>query len=123
MTDELPIPNVRHGTRNIISVIDEITQQEPNSTWVSLPIDEGDLSQGYKDITYGQFSNAVNHAAQWLREALPPSSEPFQSFAYAGPKDLRYPILAVAAGKMGKVVSSIAVFSTLQACPMSKISN
>ena len=107
MTGELPIPNVRHGQRIILSVIDELVQQEPNSTWVSVPIDEGDLSKGYKEITYGQFSNAVNHAVQWLRKTLPPSSEPSQSFAYAGPKDLRYPILAVAAGKLGKVVSSV----------------
>ncbi|KAK3179111.1 hypothetical protein OEA41_001250 [Lepraria neglecta] len=107
MTGELPIPNVRHCQRIILSVIDELAQQEPNSTWVSMPIDEGDLSKGYKEITYGQFSNAVNHAVQWLRKTLPPSSEPSQSFAYAGSKDLRYPILAVAAGKLGKVVSSV----------------
>ena len=107
MTDALPIPNVRHGRRIILSVIDELAQQEPNSTWVSIPVDEGDLSKGYKEVTCGQLWNAVNRAVQWLRESLPPSSESFQSFAYAGPKDLRYPILAIAAGKLGKVGSSV----------------
>ncbi|PYH79588.1 hypothetical protein BO82DRAFT_376359 [Aspergillus uvarum CBS 121591] len=35
---------------------------------------------------------------------VPETSEPFQKFAYAGPKDLRYPILAFAAAKLQKVL-------------------
>ncbi|PQE27382.1 AMP-binding enzyme protein [Rutstroemia sp. NJR-2017a WRK4] len=102
-TLSLPLPGVRHGERLAISVLDERAQLDPQSPWVSMPIDEGDISKGYKDITYSQFANAVNHAAHWLVRHLPPSKKPFQSFAYAGPKDLRYPILAMAAGKVGKV--------------------
>ena len=107
MSRILPIPNVEHGRRDIMSTIDKRAQEEPNSCWVSVPIDEENLSKGYQDITYRQFANAVNHAAIWLKKELPASSEPFQSFAYSGPRDLRYPILAVAAGKLGKVVGYI----------------
>ncbi|PQE08772.1 AMP-binding enzyme protein [Rutstroemia sp. NJR-2017a BVV2] len=111
----LPLPGVRHGERLSISILDERAQSEPQSPWVSMPIDDGDISKGFKDITYGQFANAVNHAAHWLVRHLPPSTEPFQSFAYAGPKDLRYPILAMAAGKVGKVVCYVPLmmFKTL----------
>lgn len=105
MTSALPIPNVKHGRRLLLSLIDERARQEPNSAWLSMPVDEHELSRGYKEVTYSQFANAVNHAVHWLIENLPASSEPFQSFAYAGPRDLRYPILAVAAGKLEKVVS------------------
>ena len=105
MLSGLPIPNVNHGQRILLSVVDELADKEPNSPWVSLPVDENELSKGYKDITYNQLANAVNHAVQWLRKNLPESSEPFQPFAYTGPKDLRYPILAIAAGKLGMKVS------------------
>lgn len=111
MTSALPIPNVNHGRRTILSLIDERAHQEPDSAWISIPIDEQELSKGFKEVTYSQFANAVNHAVHWLRENLPASSESFQSFAYAGPRDLRYPILAVAAGKLGKVVSNLSITS------------
>ncbi len=104
MTSQIPIPGVKHGERSILTVIDERAKQAPESPWVSIPVDERDLSKGWKDITFAEFANAINHAARWLDENLPPSTEAFQTFAYTGPRDLRYPILAVAAGKLGKVV-------------------
>ncbi|KAF7865939.1 hypothetical protein EAF04_006103 [Stromatinia cepivora] len=102
-TLSLPIPGVKHGERIALSILDERAQTDPQSPWVSIPVDDEDISKGYKDITYGQFSNAVNHAAHWLVQHLPASQETFEPFAYVGPKDLRYPILAMAAGKVGKV--------------------
>ena len=105
MANNLPIPDVKHGQRLILSVIDERAEQEPDSAWVSVPLDESDLSRGYRDITYSELVNAVYHAVHWLHRNLPASSEEFQPFAYCGPRDLRYPILAAAAGKLEKVVS------------------
>lgn len=105
MSHHLPIPGIPHGRRNILSVIDERARQKPGSPWVSVPQVEEDLSRGYKDITYGELANAVNHAACWLRENLPLSGD-FQPFVYKGPRDLRYPIFAAAAAKLQKVVSS-----------------
>lgn len=105
MTSVLPLPNVQHGQRIMTSVIDDRAEQEPESPWVMFPVDELDLSQGFEEITFGKFSNAVNYAVHWLEENLPASTENFLPFAYSGLKDLRYPILAVAAGKIGKVVS------------------
>lgn len=109
MTNVLPISGVEHGRRTVMSAIDENMQKMPRSPWISIPINDQDLSLGYKDITYSQLVNAVKHAVHWLSKTLPSTSEPFQPFAYAGPKDLRYPILAVAAGKMQKVVSEFSV--------------
>jgi acyl-CoA synthetase (AMP-forming)/AMP-acid ligase II len=111
MTDnpQLPLPGAKHGQRLAISILDERAQSDPQSPWVSVPVDDEDLSKGYTDITYRQFANAVNHATHWLAGHLPSSEEPFQCFAYVGPKDLRYPILAMAAGKLGKVVCYIPI--------------
>jgi acyl-CoA synthetase (AMP-forming)/AMP-acid ligase II len=104
MLSLLPLPGVDHGQRVLISVIEHKARTQPNSTWVSYPIDENDLSQGFRNISYHQLEMAANRAAYWLEKNLPQSSVAFQTFAYAGPKDLRYPILAVAAGKLQKVV-------------------
>ena len=105
MSHNIHIPEAQHGRRIIISVIDELAKQEPGSPWVSVPQDENDLSRGYKDITYGDLANAVNHATHWLRGNLS-LSEAFQPFVYNGPRDLRYPIFAAAAAKLEKVVSN-----------------
>ena len=102
----LPLSGVQHGSRLVLSVVDERAQKDPQIPWVSVPVDDQDISKGYKDITFSQLANAVNHAAHWLIRNIPAleSEDAFQSFAYIGPKDLRYPILALAAGKVGKVV-------------------
>lgn len=94
------------GERLIPIVIDDYAKKEPGRVWVSIPRNETALVEGYEDITYKQFANAINHAAWWLEHALSGCGESSQTFAYAGPKDLRYPILAVAAVKAGRPVSS-----------------
>lgn len=99
-----PFPGVKHGERILVSVIENRASNDSDKPWVSVPVDDQDLSQGYKEINFRQLNNYANHAAQWLTENLPHTSEPFQCIAYAGPKDLRYPILALAAAKLQKVV-------------------
>ncbi|KAE8385139.1 hypothetical protein BDV23DRAFT_188563 [Aspergillus alliaceus] len=46
----------------------------------------------------------ANHAAWWLSEYPPETSEPFQCIAYSGPKDFRFAILALAAAKLQEVM-------------------
>jgi hypothetical protein len=94
----------RQSPSIVVSAVEARASERTGNPWVSMPIDDQDLSQGYKEISFCQLNNYTNHAAQWLSENLPASVEPFQCFAYAGPKDLRYPILALAAAKLQKVV-------------------
>lgn len=101
----LPLPGVKHGNRILASVIEQRAQNGSDKPWASVPVNEQDLSQGYRDVSFWQLNNYANRAAKWLSENLPESTEPFQHFAYAGPKDLRSSILAVAAAKLQKVVS------------------
>ncbi|KAI9046326.1 SDR family NAD(P)-dependent oxidoreductase [Aspergillus affinis] len=84
-----PLPGVTHGKRILASVIESCTQDGPDTKpWISLPVNNDDLSAGFRDISFWQLNNATNHAARWLSQALPATTEPFQCFAYSGPKDL-----------------------------------
>ncbi|KAJ5668962.1 hypothetical protein N7462_010032 [Penicillium macrosclerotiorum] len=99
----IPVPGVDHGERILAAVVEERAKNNSSSPWLSIPVDENNLSLGFRDITFKQLNNYANHAAQWLIKALP-NSEEFQRLAYSGPKDLRYPILAIAAAKVQKVM-------------------
>jgi acyl-CoA synthetase (AMP-forming)/AMP-acid ligase II len=117
LSDIFPIPGVKHGERILVSVVENrASDDDSDNPWVSVPVDDQDLSQGFKDITFRQLNNYANHAAQWLTGNLPKASDPFQCVAYAGPKDLRYPILALAAAKLQKVVCLSAGLSSLENC-------
>ena len=65
-------------------------------TWASVLVDEEDPSKGFKFGTYKQFANATNCAAWWIKENVGGTPGDFKTLAYAGPKGLRYPRLAVA---------------------------
>ena len=92
------------GERLIVSLIDSYAVDDPNRAWASLPKDGEDLTKGFVNVNYKQFANAINHAAWWLEKQFPGHAGSFETLAYAGPKDVRYPILAVAAVKCGKQV-------------------
>ena len=103
---------VETGSRLIASTIDSIAEQSPHKSWASIPIDNEDLSKGFRDISYKDFANAINHASWWLKDQFHGETAPFETIAYAGPGDLLYPILAVAAVKCGKKVWSLSLCSS-----------
>lgn len=96
----------QRGQRLLASLIDSYAVNEPGRTWASVPVDEEDLSKGFKDVTYKQFANAISCAAWWIKEKVGGTTGDFETLAYAGPKDLRYPLLAVAVVKCEKKVES-----------------
>lgn len=95
------------GCRLLVTLIDQYAATDPSPVWAVVPTDEGDLSKGFKDITYREFANAINIAAAWLQDHLPPLEQDFETIAYAGPKDVRYPVIAVAAAKLRRKVRSL----------------
>ncbi|KAL9053698.1 MAG: hypothetical protein Q9206_003833 [Seirophora lacunosa] len=88
-----------YGQRLLARVIDDYAASQPDRTWAAVPR-SADLRQGFRDITFKQFANAISRAAFWLEDRLGVSNGSFEAFAYAGDKDLRYPIIAVAAVKV-----------------------
>ncbi|MCJ1465426.1 hypothetical protein MMC07_004044 [Pseudocyphellaria aurata] len=104
-----------YGKRLVVSLIDRYSKESPERVWASVPQDESNLAKGFKDITYRNLANAVNHASWWLDASLGKSNGSFETFAYAGPKDLRFPILAVAAVKVGRQILLPSPFATREA--------
>lgn len=101
------------GARLIVSMIDHWAAVDPDKVYASVPTSE-DLAEGFLDVTYKQLATAINHASSWLDEELGICEKgSFNTFAYAGPKDLRYPILAVAAVKVGRKVSVVIRFTII----------
>jgi acyl-CoA synthetase (AMP-forming)/AMP-acid ligase II len=96
-----PIPTLCQQ-QLIPTIIDRHDVNDPRKVWVSIPHDNDNLHQGFRDITYRQFRNAVDKASYWLDSKLGASTKgSFATFAYYGPRDLRYAILLVAAMKTG----------------------
>lgn len=104
-----------YGQRLIVSLIDQYSKEAPERVWASVPQDENNLAKGFKDITYRHLANAINRASWWLDAALGKSNGNFETFAYAGPKDMRFPILAVAAVKVGRQILLPSAFATREA--------
>jgi hypothetical protein len=99
MASELP-----RGHRVLPAIIDDYAKVAPDKIYAVIPVNDDDLSQGFKNITYEQFANAVNAASWWLESTLGQSSS-FETFAYYGLRDLRYTILVIAAAKVQRKVT------------------
>ncbi|KAF2705779.1 putative AMP-binding enzyme [Pleomassaria siparia CBS 279.74] len=103
------------NTKLVVTQIDEYARTNPSRVWAAIPVDDNNLSKGFKDITYGEFANAIGHACAWLNATLPPAQLPFETIAYAGPKDVGYPIMAVAAAKIGRKLLLPSPFASVEA--------
>ena len=102
----------KRGRGLLPSTIDILAETASSRVYASIPNNDQDLSQGFRDINYSEFANAINHAAHWLDNVLGQvgKDEGFPTFSYEGPKDLRFPILTVAAIKTHRTVSCIVIF-------------
>lgn len=92
-----------YGKRLLPQIIDSWAKKEPSKLYAVTP--RSNEAKDLVDITYGQFANAINAIAWWLDEKLGPSKDlTFPCFAYLGPKDLQYAIIAMSAQKVGRRV-------------------
>ena len=95
----LPQVEPVYGQRLIPHLIDDIAHNNPSRTFCSLA-KSGDISDGFQDVSYGAFANAINRLAWWIEENLGKTST-FETLSYIGPPDLRYIVLTIAAQKTG----------------------
>ena len=95
----LPQEEPVYGQRLIPHLIDDIAHNDPSRTFCSLA-KSSDISDGFKDVSYGAFANAINCLAWWIEENLGKTST-FETVSYIGPPDLRYIVLTIAAQKTG----------------------
>jgi acyl-CoA synthetase (AMP-forming)/AMP-acid ligase II len=97
-------PSPQCGRRLPLVLLDEIAAKDPERVLYSIAkIDK--MQDGFQDITYKKFANAVNRCAQWLKQTL--GTDKSRVFCYLGPLDLRYIILVMAAPKAGHIVGHL----------------
>lgn len=90
---------VPYGERLLNNVIDERARSGWSIPYASIPRN-GKTEEGYEDISFSRFANAIDRCAHWLRSEVGTSTT-YEPLAYMGPLDLRYQILAMAATKAG----------------------
>ncbi|KAH8803002.1 hypothetical protein F5884DRAFT_683230 [Xylogone sp. PMI_703] len=90
------------GKRRLVThIIDQIAAEDPSRPWISVPR-TSDPGDGWRDITYGQFANAINIVAhEYIKEFGTPVPNTFPTIAYIGPNDARYFVYSIAAVKAG----------------------
>lgn len=94
---------IRYGQRLLPTLIDERAQAGHARPFASIPI-SNNVEDGFRDISYATFANAINRCAHWLIGSLGRPQTQDATLTYIGPHDFRYQILIVAANKAGYVV-------------------
>lgn len=92
------------GRRLLPVLIDEISTHDPFRIFASIPVSES-LLDGFVEISYRDFANAINGMAAWFERQFGGKSSSFETVPYSGPPDLGYSIIILAACKMGFKVS------------------
>lgn len=81
-------------------LVDKRAAFTPDTIYSEYPVSTLTYDEGYRKITYRNFANAVNGVAGWLIDTLGPGKD-FETLAYIGPNDVRYPALVLGAVKAG----------------------
>lgn len=93
---------VLYGRRLLPSLIDERARSNHSRPYASIPFSKN-VADGFRDISYCEFAQAINKCALWIIDQFGRSSNA-DTLVYLGLSDLRYQILAMAAVKTGHVV-------------------
>lgn len=97
---ELKKPDLQFTGDLVPNLVDKRAILTPDAIYSEYPLSAMTYDEGYRKITYRDFANAVNGAARWLQTTLGPGQD-YETLAYVGPNDLRYPALILGAVKAG----------------------
>ena len=92
--------------------VDDITESDPLRIYAEIPTSDSSYDLGFTPITYKQLANAINGAAWWLEDTVGVGHN-FETLAYSGSNNLRYPIIVLGAVKAGYKVKMDWVFVQL----------
>ncbi|PSK45276.1 Periplasmic beta-glucosidase [Elsinoe australis] len=98
------LKDTRHGRRLLNALMDERTKEDPKQRFILVPKTDN-VDDGFRDLTYGELSNAISTLAWWLDEqlgTLPQDPAARETIAYIGPNDLRYIFLLMAADRTNR---------------------
>lgn len=103
----MPNPRVDAiGSSLLPSIIDQLAQSEPDTLWAEYPTSPSTLDDGFQQITYRQFSSAVNSSARRIQKVLG-RRDTGETLAYLAPNDPRCSIAVIAAMKAGFNVGNL----------------
>jgi hypothetical protein len=94
--------DVPFGKRLVPALIDEIAQNDPDRICFSFPASSS-LSDGFRDMSFRTFANAINKTAHFFHQEIGRSSM-FETVLYMGSPDVRHYIVLVALMKTGHKV-------------------
>jgi len=97
----MPLESPEQGTL-LVTAIEEKALSLPHHTVFYYPTVDWE-TDGYRNLTWLQWSDAINKVAFWLDEQL--GKVNIETVAYLGPNDLRYSILMPAMIKTGRKAS------------------
>ena len=93
----------KYGRRLLVTVVDERAKESPDRIWASIA--RSNANDGFRDVTIGELSRAVNFVSWWLEERIGRSKDTIETISYIGAPDVRYGIMFLAAIKLGYKVS------------------
>ena len=96
-------PQVRLAADLIPNLVDKRAALTPHNVYAEYPISPYTYDLGYRSFLFTDLANAVNGIAWWLHQTLGPSHT-FETLAYIGPNDIRYPAIILGAVKAGYAV-------------------
>ena len=88
-----------YGKRTLPQTLDLLAQTDPERLWGCIA-NSPDLSQGFTEVKMGDMAEAVHYSAGWL-EARIGQGRDFETLAIMEIADFRYPLLFLAAVKLG----------------------
>lgn len=109
---EGPPPPPGCSTRLLHNVIEQRARDGHSRPIASVPR-SSTLDEGYTDVSYAMFANAIDRLAHWILATLGTPTRDCEPIVYVAPLDLRYQILMIAAVKAGYIVSFPPVLITL----------
>lgn len=97
-------------TELLPAIIDQLARDEPDTLWGEYPVSTRTLEEGYKQLSYKQFANAVNGVANQIETTLG-KRDTGEPLAFLAANDPRCAIALVAAMKAGFHASHIKIVS------------
>ncbi|KAK5019718.1 hypothetical protein LTR60_000073 [Cryomyces antarcticus] len=102
----MDMPGFSSHARILPLIVDKYAREQPNKPWASVQ-KSTNPSNGFQDVTYAAFADAINRAAWFVDSTLGKCQDGiFDTVSYMGKPDLRYFIMLVALIKTGYVVST-----------------
>jgi acyl-CoA synthetase (AMP-forming)/AMP-acid ligase II len=108
------MPNRRTAAKPSLlpTIVDQLARDQPNGLWGEYPKSKTTLGDGYEELTYKQFANAVNGVAHQIEKQIG-RRDTREPLAYIAANDPRCSIALIAAMKVGCNVSIYYLLWTL----------